>query len=209
MLRIGFFQKVASRIAATFLIAVVLVCTGTSQPARAGADPVLSIPDYVHLSHYTVSGFSSAEIVEHIASSGPVDLSGNRRAALTKWSFTPQWHRLPNGLIEPSRSSITPAYTIVLPKWQAGPGSLAEPPDFWSAYFDAIVIHELNHLSNAQSCVQRLENLLRNWHSPLGAEEKIILHEFRKILLQCSRKDIAYDRATRNGELEGVVLHRR
>jgi predicted secreted Zn-dependent protease len=158
--------------------------------------------------HYDVRGSSLRALRASIDRSGPRDAAGEKADALTEWQV--RWKyafesRRGSCVLTSFEASLE--ITMLLPRWR-NRRSGTELAARWDRYLRALIEHEEGHAEIAEEAVEAVQErgesirpasscgeLARNLRSAAGA----VLREYRK-------RELEYDRRTKHGVAQGVVL---
>ena len=185
----------------------VLAHADAARPVEACEEP--SIPGDVEVEYYPIRGATSAELRAQMRALGPCDEHGARHYADAHWRV--RW-RYPfqrtSGACATGPSKVTLTTTYLLPRWvdaALGPGEVQEQ---WKCFLAALLVHEDGHRLHGRDAAARIEVLLPTLPPQRTCPEMDALAnaEAEKVLQHFRELDQEYDRSTRHGATQAVVL---
>jgi predicted secreted Zn-dependent protease len=161
------------------------------------------------LVYYDVAGNSAAELRRALDANGPIDESGHRVDAYTRWRVSWTYEAVPdaNGCaLHNVESSL--AVTITLPRWSPAPGAPADLVRAWQRYVKALRVHENGHYAHGVSASEDVTALAKAFR--MQSDCKTTAQAFKRQALAIVDKykaaDATYDRDTKHGQTQGVTF---
>ena len=139
---------------------------------------------------YKVQGENLTEVLESINKNGPKDQFGVQRHAYAGWDIRWSWKK------DFSDPKVTVKLSLTHPAWD---GNCTE----WGRYTAALIEHEMNHLSHALETARKIKDTIEN---SKGLTEKALNIKLHHLLQKNREFDLHYDKDTKNGRAEGVLL---
>lgn len=161
-----------------------------------------SFPRGTEVSSYSVSGETFAEVLSRLKEEGPKDQYGIARYAVTKWSLRWGVNR------EENKPEVSKSIKVVLPDWRDKATASKEMQKEWNRFYQAIVSHEQQHAHRASQTARTIESEIQRL---LDSKPKVSLEEINRVANKFIREnqewDLEFDKKTRHGREEGVVLN--
>ena len=157
----------------------------------------LSIP-HATIQYYDVFGSTESELRAQLDAKGPVDPSGYKGDALTRWSYNWSWFGFGTDVCDLSTATVSYQIAVTLPHWNppanAPPALVAK----WVNYIHALVVHETGHVEFAAAQQSVILAAIQNATcATANAAAQAVLQRIR-------RHDIEYDAATNHGATQGA-----
>ena len=154
---------------------------------------------------YGVSGATLEEIMGSIRAHGPIDESGVRRYATTRWNVHWSWNRDAHDNVLPNTVQVRCEVTLVLPSHENVSGLSPSERARWDAFIARLNQHELNHVKHVQAIAPEIQERISSRTKRYGPLSVKAAHRIAEHVLQEVRElDHAYDRSTRHGATEGL-----
>jgi predicted secreted Zn-dependent protease len=155
---------------------------------------------------YPIHGSDGATLASAMLERGPVDNVGERRFALLFWHIKWEWHE--NGRPRVRRTfEVTHTSELKLPYWSDQKYAAPKLRKEWARFFAAMLTHEARHFEYARTTADAIRSevgaRVRN-AGELNAGE--INHDVSRYLQKLRETNLQYDKATRHGAAQGVVL---
>jgi len=177
-----------------------LIAFAAATPAKA-AD--------VRVVYYDISGNTAKALVHEMEVKGPLDKSGRRFPAYTKWRVS--W--VFRYEYSPASCKLTELTALVegamtLPHWVNGDSAPAALAKEWQNYVAALRVHENGHYAHGVEAANEIRALASSIQPAencsvlsreVASQAQSILDKFRAL-------DETYDRQTDHGQTQGAVL---
>ncbi len=157
----------------------------------------ISIP-HATIQYYDIFGSTESELRAQLDAKGPVDPSGYKGDALTRWSYNWSWLGFGTDACDLSTAAVSYQITVTLPRWNppanAPPALVAK----WINYVHALVTHETGHVEFAAAQQPVILAAIQNAKcATANAAAQAVLQRIRQ-------HDIEYDAATNHGATQGA-----
>jgi predicted secreted Zn-dependent protease len=106
--------------------------------------------------------------------------------------------------------TVRTAVTITLPTLQVPPGTEPQVTKTWQQYLVKLMAHEQKHLGMARASAHEMLRRIQSVGTDrdCGVLKSRINSVASQVMKECTRQQADYDRRTRHGVTEGVVLPR-
>lgn len=169
----------------------------------AAADPVVTETMF----HYEVAGATAQEVRADLNRHGPLDGSGKRSDAITRWYV--RWtfkYRPAGGDCAITELAAAVNVAILFPRLKQDASISAALRQAFDTFAENLLLHERGHADNAIDAGKRIENAIRTMaperNCPdLARAANALGHSLVK---EANQWDIDYDARTRHGATQGV-----
>lgn len=161
----------------------------------------------VLIQHYEIDGNSLEQLRDSINERGPLDGIMHRRDAYTRWKISWDWPFTPGGKPDFDKVRASCDVSVTLPR--LGKSAQLEPDKLgkWNGYLKAVRKHEAEHVKGV---LENYNSIPAKIRSAWLAQPELTAHEAngiaREVVVGIRRFDADFDRYTRHGRLQGVVL---
>jgi predicted secreted Zn-dependent protease len=155
--------------------------------------------------YYQVNGSTREAIERSLRENGPIDETGQRRFAYTRWSIQWKWQKVDLDTVDLQSLRLTCGATIQLPRLVVSKDTSSDLIRAWNEFVERTRQHELSHLKHAEVGAPRirarLQRLVAEQGSLTAAEANA---EALKVIAEIRAMDRAYDLRTNHGLTEGT-----
>jgi predicted secreted Zn-dependent protease len=158
--------------------------------------------------HFMVAGTSPSEIRKSINRARPGGVS-SVTDALTTWKIN--WRTRVtsvDGQCQLDSLTVDTAISITLPNWRPPTNAPPELIKRWSAYYLALLKHELNHAESGRLAARELRRRVLEVppQADCGTLQRRIQGVADGVIAEYKQRDADYDRETAHGLKEGARL---
>lgn len=159
--------------------------------------------------YYDITGNSANALRRQMNAKGPLDMSGKRFDAYTRWYVRWRYRYRPTASgCEFTEVTVSVDGTITLPRWvdeSHAPQALEQD---WNRYIAALHRHEQGHYVHGLDAAREIEALGRSFHA--AGDCPAFVADFdrqaRGITRRYAAMDATYDRDTDHGKTQGAVF---
>ena len=167
---------------------------------------------YAHdatIAYYDITGHSADALRRAMNTKGPLDVSGKRFDAYTRWYVRWRYrYRSTASGCEFAKVTVSVEGTITLPRWTDESDAPQTLEQHWNRYVAALRRHEQGHYVHGLDAAREIEALGRSFHA--AGDCSTFLADFdrqaRAITRRYAAMDETYDRDTDHGKTQGAVF---
>jgi predicted secreted Zn-dependent protease len=159
--------------------------------------------------YYAIHGRSAAALRVELNRLGPVDPSGKRFDAVTKWWVSWQYRsETKSGMCAIASVDVLVKLRFTYPRWKKPARPTAALVRKWNRYLKALSIHEEGHAKNAVQAGNRILRGIRAQapRSSCAALSSAANTLGRREVKRANDADVAYDARTRHGATQGAIF---
>jgi predicted secreted Zn-dependent protease len=154
---------------------------------------------------YLVRGSSSEEVRWSMLENGPRDARGHPRFAFTEWTVAWRWDRRADGNVDSDTVDLSCRATILLPRYDAGPGGTSGVSSLWTDFAKRLERHEYNHLEHVRRVAPEIRERIRRAERRGGGVSPAQANRIAgRVIREIRLLDETYDRETDHGKTEGT-----
>ena len=150
--------------------------------------------------YYEIRGSNESDLRQQLNELGPVDDSGRRNDASTKWYISWNWPGYGNTNCSPKDATTKLDVQVIFPKWNPPSNAAPEVVAKWTKYTQVLSLHEKGHVDNVMTNYQSVLSAIKAATcSTAEAAAQAALGPIRQ-------NDISYDAATQHGATQGATF---
>lgn len=159
--------------------------------------------------YYDITGNSAHALRRQLNAKGPLDVSGKRFDAYTRWRV--QWHdryRPTASGCEFTSVTVSVEGTIIMPRWADESDAPQALEQDWNRYVAALHRHEQGHYVHGLDAAREIGALGQSFHA--AGDCPAFVADFNRqasaIIKRYAAMDETYDRDTDHGKTQGAVF---